>query len=68
MKKNKKLEIKYKKKDGTITTRVIRVIKPVYYDHYGRSNGYYIRAFCYLRNEERIFKVSRILEIKDIEE
>lgn len=66
--KNKKLEIKYKKKDGTITTRVIRVIKPVYYDYYGRSNGYYIRAFCYLRNEERIFKVSRILEIKDIEE
>lgn len=66
--KNNKLEIKYKKKDGTITTRVIRVIIPVYYDYYGISHGYYIRAFCYLRNEERIFKVSRILEIKDIEE
>lgn len=62
------LEIKYKKKDGTITTRVIRVIKPVYYDYYGGSQGYYIRAFYYLRNEERIFKVFRILDIKVKEE
>ena len=54
-------------KDGTIT-RVIRVIKLVYYDYYGISHGYYIRAFCYLKNEERIFKVFRILDIKLKEE
>lgn len=63
-KNQQKIEIRYKKYDGTISKRVIKPITNVYYEKTGRHGGYYVRAYCYLRNEERIFKISRIMNIK----
>ena len=61
-----KIEIKYKKYDGIITKRIVRPITGVYYKKYGEKGAYYITAFCYLRNENREFRVSRIEYIKKI--
>ena len=58
---NKSITIKYKKYDGTITTRRISDIEES--DEFGAG---YIRAYCHLRGEERTFKISRILEVDGI--
>lgn len=63
---NSKIEIKYKKYDGIITKRIVRPITGVYYKKYWEKGAYYIIAFCYLRNENREFRVSRIEYIKKI--
>ena len=63
---NSKIEIKYKKYDGIISKRIVRPITGVYYKKYGEKGAYYITAFCYLRNENREFRVSRIEYIKKI--
>lgn len=47
---NSKIEIKYKKYDGTVTKRIVRPITSIYYKKYGVKGAYYITAFCYLRN------------------
>lgn len=65
---NSKIEIKYKKYDGIITKRIVRPITGVYYKKYEEKGAYYITAFCYLRNENREFRVSRIEYIKKINE
>ncbi|WP_026693471.1 hypothetical protein [Peribacillus kribbensis] len=48
----KPLEIIYLKGDQQISQRTILVLS---------VNGDYIRAFCYLRNQKRTFKMSNIL-------
>lgn len=51
------LQILYEKADGEISNRVISKISIS--DEYGSG---YIRAYCHKRNEERTFKISRILD------
>ena len=53
---------------GIITKRIVRPITGVYYKKHGEKGAYYITAFCYLRNENREFRVSRIEYIKKINE
>lgn len=50
------VEIIYCDEEGNVTNRKIDVI----HIKSGYNDAYYIRAFCYLRNEERTFKVERI--------
>lgn len=50
-------EIKYKDVEGNVTTRKIAVME---------MNGSVLRCFCFLREAERTFYVSRILECIDI--
>lgn len=57
----KEITIKYQKYDGTVSTRRISNIELS--DEYGDG---YIRAYCHLRNEERTFKISRIIEADGI--
>lgn len=59
IKNNLKMTIKYVSQKNKITTREI-IPKEIY----GEYNNYYLRAFCLLRNEERVFKISRIIEVK----
>lgn len=58
---NKEITIKYQKYDGTVSTRRISNIELS--DEFGDG---YIRAYCHLRNEERTFKISRIIEADGI--
>lgn len=60
---NKKIKIKYKTYSKEITERIISPIKIEIFN--GR---YYLWAFCYLRNEERKFRISRIKKIAYFEE
>lgn len=59
----KKLQIKYQANNGEITTRIISPKEIV-----EKKGIYYIEAFCYLRNEERIFRISRIKNVKIMED
>lgn len=59
----KKLEIKYQAYNGEITTRIISPKKTV-----EKEGITYIEAFCYLRNEERTFRISRIKNAKIIKD
>ena len=54
-KNNKSIKITYKKPNGEVSHRTILPI-----EIYKKSGNYYLRAHCYLRNEERIFRMSRI--------
>lgn len=56
---NIKLTIKYISQKNEITIRQI-IPKEIYKE----NNNYYLKAFCLLRNEERVFKISRIIEVK----
>ena len=58
------LEIVYLKPKDEKTTRVVRpeVVGEMEY----RGKKYLgMRAFCLMRNEERVFRIDRILEIKE---
>lgn len=65
---NSKVKIKYEKYDGTITERIVRPITTIYYKRHGSKGGYYITAFCYLRNAKREFRISRMKYVKKINE
>lgn len=58
---NKSITIKYRKFDGSISTR--RLSNVEYSDEFGED---YIQAYCHLRNENRTFKISRIIEVDGI--
>lgn len=58
---NKSITIKYRKFDGSISTR--RLSNVEYSDEFGDD---YIQAYCHLRNENRTFKISRIIEVDGI--
>ncbi len=51
------IEFLYQKPDGEITKRKVKVEK---------VDEDYLKGFCFLRGEERTFKLSRILELKDL--
>ena len=55
------ITIKYRKYDGSVSTRKLSDID--FSDEYGDR---YIKAFCHLRNENRTFKISRIIEIDGV--
>jgi hypothetical protein len=52
--KTQNLTIEYSDMNGKVTKRQIRIVS---------INGDYIRAYCFLRNEERTFKFSRIIQL-----
>lgn len=64
----KKIKIKYRSFSGDVSERVIKPITKIYYEKSGKHGGYYVRAYCFLRNEERVFKVSRIESIVDCDD
>ncbi len=57
----KSVTIKYIKYEGEYSVRTISNIQ--YSDEYGDN---YIQAFCHKRQENRTFKISRILSVDDI--
>ncbi len=59
---HKDIKIKYQSYNDEITNRIISPLKIV------ENKGiYYIEAFCHMRNEERKFRISRIIDVKTIE-
>ncbi|HME43128.1 MAG TPA: AAA family ATPase [Syntrophorhabdales bacterium] len=62
MKRGINLEIIYLKPDDTKSRRVVRPISVEQMEY--KEKGFEgLRAYCYLRNEERTFRIERILEI-----
>lgn len=60
--KKQTLKIDYVNNKGEVSTRTISNIR--------LSNDYgseYIKAFCHLKKEERIFKISNIFKVKVVE-
>jgi hypothetical protein len=55
------VEITYCDRDGEITSREIDIFYIAASDF---SDDYYIKAFCHLRNEDRIFNIGRIQQTK----
>lgn len=58
---NRDITIKYRKYDGSISTR--RLSNVEFSDEFGED---YIAAYCHLRNENRTFKISRIIEVDGV--
>lgn len=59
----KTITIKYQKFDGDYSERKISNIQ---YNNEYESEGFHndhIKGYCHLRNEERTFKISRILSV-----
>ncbi len=66
IKDNQWLEMIYLKPDDTKSQRVVRPVALSRMEYGGKSfEG--LRAFCFLRQEERTFRLDRILELKVIE-
>lgn len=61
---DKKVLIQYQKDNGEVSDRVIGSIVPS--EKYG--DGWYIEAFCYKRNDQRTFRIDRIMDAKIIDE
>lgn len=55
----KRLQITYVDKGGKRTTRVVTPLQVM-----GLSDYIYLRAHCHLRNDERTFRLDRIVEIR----
>lgn len=65
--KNKKVRIDYEKYDGELSTRNLSNLQiSNEFGEFGYNNDH-IKAFCHLRNEERVFKIDRIIKIEIIE-
>ncbi len=61
---NKSITISYRNFNGETSDRTI---SNIYYNNKFEGNGYYneyIRGFCSKRQEERTFKIDRIISIK----
>ncbi len=66
IKDNQWLEMIYLKPDDTRSQRVVRPVALSWMEYGGKSfEG--LRAYCFLRQEERTFRLDRILELKVIE-
>ena len=65
---NKSVEIKYKNSQDQNSERVI---KPIKFEMIERKTNFYdrlcIKAFCNLRNEDRVFAIYRIQKLKIID-
>jgi len=59
------LEIVYLKPSDEKTTRVVRPEAVGEMEYHGKKY-FGMRAFCLKRNEERVFRVDRILEIREV--
>ncbi|MBE6320808.1 MAG: WYL domain-containing protein [Bacteroidales bacterium] len=57
------ITIKYIKPNGESS---IRQISEICYSYEFGGDNEYIEAFCHTRNERRTFKISRIIDIEDI--
>ena len=57
------ITIKYIKPNGESS---IRHISEICYSYEFGGDNEYIEAFCHTRNERRTFKISRIIDIEDI--
>jgi len=66
IKENKKLEIVYLKPNGKKTRRVIKPLR-VGEMKYKGHNFLGVEALCHLKKEKRVFRVERILELKEAE-
>lgn len=49
------IRVRYTKQNGTVSDRTL---KPLYIKH--ENGSMYLRAYCYLRREERTFRLSRM--------
>lgn len=58
------LKIKYQDKEGNVTNRNVVVVSNKYMER--SPYGEYVRVFCLLKEKERTFYVSRMLEVKKI--
>ena len=56
------VEIAYRNEGGNVTRRRIRIVRS--YD--ARNGNTYLRAWCFLRGEERTFRADRIMEWTDL--
>jgi len=64
---NYDLSIKYRKFDGTVSARIISKID---YNNDFEEDGFYedhIKGFCSLRQEDRTFKIDRIIKAEIVE-
>jgi len=66
IKEHKKLEIVYLKPNGKKTRRVIEPLRVGEMEYKGH-NFLGVEAFCHLKKEKRMFRVERILELKEAE-
>lgn len=57
------LEIRYEKRDGTKSDRKLEPI-----GCYLHNNKWYLVAYCQLKNDYRIFKMSRIIDLKVLDQ
>lgn len=64
---HKLLEIVYLKPNGSKSRRIVEPLD-VRIAEYGKQRFLALEAFCNLRKEKRIFKIERILEIREIDE
>jgi len=55
----KRLQITYVDKDGEMTERWVTPLQVL-----GLTDYLYLRAFCHLRNDERTFRLDRIVEVR----
>lgn len=58
---SRKLSIKYVSASGQVTKRIVKPIEVSVY-----NGTEYLIAFCYLRNEERVFRMDKILELHPV--
>jgi hypothetical protein len=57
------VRIWYADNNGEITDRIIEPIRV-----YVKQERYYLEAFCHLRDEERTFRLDRIIDIRSIDD
>ena len=57
------VRIRYADEDGVVTDRVIEPVRA-----YSSQGCYYIEAYCRLRDEERTFRLDRIIDVRSAEE
>ncbi len=60
---HRKVRIRYAGTNGDVTERTISPLKLIY-----KSKAWYVKAFCLKKQEERMFKLNRILEFEVVKE
>ena len=66
LKENKTIKISYQNYDGEASERILSQIR---FNNEFQNDGFlnaHIKAFCHLRQEERTFKISRIIKAEII--
>lgn len=60
---HRKVKIRYAGASGDITERTISPLKLIY-----KAKAWYVKAFCLKKQDERLFKLNRILEFEVVKE